>query len=120
MAGDVSSQDEELSYVTRVQERYSDMLMEKPHVIGVGVGLQQRTDPGLGSPSTLSPGVANRTFFPPAPADDSDEIRIMHYCLVVMVTEALLEDALPAEDRIPDQLEGVPIEVRVIGTPTAQ
>jgi hypothetical protein len=74
-----------------VQAKYSDMLMSKPHVQGVGVGLATKG------------------------GQFTDEVAI-----VVMVDEKVPLDQLAPEDRLPDELEGIPIDVQVMGTFWAQ
>ena len=74
-----------------VQAKYSDMLMSKPHVQGVGVGLATKD------------------------GQFTDQIAI-----VVMVDEKVPADQLAPEDRLPDELEGIPVDVQVMGTFWAQ
>lgn len=85
------SPEEQMARVTEVQTRYADMLMHKRFVIGVGVGLASEPHP-----------VA------------------FIYCLVVLVSMKVPPDQLEPEDRIPEELDGVPVEVREVGTFTAQ
>ncbi len=74
-----------------VQAKYSDMLMSKPHVQGVGVGLATKE------------------------GQFTDQIAI-----VVMVDEKVPADQLAPEDRLPDELDGIPVDVQVMGTFWAQ
>lgn len=74
-----------------VQARYSDMLMSKPHVQGVGVGLATKE------------------------GQFTDQIAI-----VVMVDEKVPADQLAPEDLIPKELDGIPVDVQVMGTFWAQ
>ena len=84
-------QQAQMARVTDVQARYADLLMRKKNVVGVGVGLT--TD-----------------------REDTDYI----YCLVVMVSTKVPEHSLDHEDQIPEEIEGVPVEVREVGTFMAQ
>jgi hypothetical protein len=74
-----------------VQAKYSDMLMSKPHVQGIGVGLA--TEGG----------------------QFTDKIAI-----VVMVDEKVPASELAPEDLIPKELDGIPVDVQVMGTFWAQ
>jgi hypothetical protein len=74
-----------------IKEAYGDLLMSKANVVGVGIGLRHRG--------------ANRT----------DEVG-----LVVMVRRKLPNALLAPDDMIPDQIEGVPIDVREVGKVKAQ
>ncbi len=76
-------------YVTAVQDRYTDWLMQKPCVVGVSVGLWDM----LQTPSS--------------------------YCLVVLVSEPPDSTPRPPEECIPNELEGVPVRVMDVGTLTA-
>jgi hypothetical protein len=70
-----------------VQARYSRQLMEMPHVIGVSIGQRE-----------------------------PDEDQTGDYVLVVLVDQMVDEDDLTPSERIPDELDGVPVIVRQIGT----
>ncbi len=70
-----------------VKARYEASLMKKANVVGVGVGFRQRG-------GELTYEVA----------------------LVVSVTRKLPPAQLSPQDIIPDQIEGVPIDVRETGT----
>lgn len=74
-----------------VQAKYSDLLMSKPHVQGVGVGLATKD------------------------GQFTDQIAI-----VVMVDEKVPADQLAPEDLIPRELDGVPVDVQVMGAFWAQ
>ena len=74
-----------------IQAKYSDMLMSKPHVQGVGVGLAMKD------------------------GQFTDDIAI-----VVMVDEKVPADQLAPEDLLPKELDGIPVDVQVMGTFWAQ
>ncbi|GEM_PF-2202025 len=76
-------------YVMHVQEIYTDWLMQKRFVIGVSIGLWDTIDD------------------------------IVYYCLVVLVTAYHSPDDLDTEDRLPEELDGVPIRVQDVGMITA-
>lgn len=80
------AQDEMMAKATLVQNKYTDELMNKPHVMGVGLG--QMPDTG-------------------------------ETCIVVMVDQKVPQEDLPLEQRIPEELDGVKIDIREIGIPTA-
>lgn len=75
-----------IAHATEVQARYADLLLSKAHVVGVGVGFAQRR------------GTATREV-----------------ALVVMVDEKLPAAQLSADDLLPTELEGVPIDVQAMG-----
>lgn len=78
-----------MARITDVQARYTDALMRKKNVIGVAVGLS---------------------------TDDDEDVAHYKYCLVVLVSEKVPERLLDSEDEIPEMIEGVPVEVREMGT----
>ncbi len=69
-----------------VQAKYSDMLMSKPHVQGVGVGLAKKD------------------------GQFTDQIAI-----VVMVDEKVPASELAPEDLLPRELDGIPVDVQEMG-----
>ena len=71
--------------VKQVQQRYTDVLMEKKYVIGVGIGLWD------------------------------EQNQVYGYCLVVMVSVMIPESDLDDDNRIPDELDGVPVKVKALG-----
>ena len=84
------SMDEKTAKATLVQNKYTDMLLAIPHVMGVAIGLQQK----------------NGVY--------TDEV-----CLVVMVDKKVPASELDSQSLIPSQLDGVPVDVQEIGVPTA-
>jgi len=64
--------------------------MRKPNVVGVGIGFRQRS------------------------GELTDELAI-----IVSVTHKVPMEDLAPEDRIPSEIEGVPVDVQVIGIPLA-
>jgi len=77
---------EELERVRTVKQAYERELLQKPNVVGVGIGLRTR-----GGQLT-------------------DELGI-----VVSVTKKQPLDLLEADDLIPTELEGVPVDVQEVG-----
>ncbi|MFZ4829011.1 MAG: hypothetical protein ACOYLB_16805 [Phototrophicaceae bacterium] len=73
-------------YIAEIQQKYTPELMQKPHVIGIGMGM-----------------VKSATA-------EAEELGI-----VVMLSAEQPHDLSDAE-RIPTQLEGVTVEVRLLGT----
>jgi hypothetical protein len=87
----ISSRRAELEKAQAVKAAYQDLLMSKPNVVGVGIGPRYKG--------------GRRT----------EEIG-----LVVMVQQKLPNTMLTPEDTIPTQLEGIPVDVREVGTIEAQ
>lgn len=83
-------QDEQTARAMLVQARYSEMLLDKRNVVGVAVGLRMTGGQYTGE-----------------------------VCLVVMVSHKTPPAELTAEDIIPSELDGVPVDVQEIGTPRA-
>ncbi|MCU0496367.1 MAG: hypothetical protein MUF87_03330 [Anaerolineae bacterium] len=80
--------DEQLqARLTEIQTRYLEMLMSKPNVIGVGIGKRKRSG-----------------------------VYLEEVCIVVMVTQKVPFDQLHPEDRIPQMIEGIPIDVQEFGS----
>lgn len=77
----------EADRISYVQAKYIDELMNKPHVVGVAVGMKQ-----IDGETTQTPA------------------------LVVMVDEKVPLDTLEVHERIPSELEGVPVDVQAMGT----
>jgi hypothetical protein len=69
-----------------VKEAYSGFLMSKPNVVGVGIGLQK-----------------------------AEGQRTGQIGLVVMVSRKVPREMLRPEEVIPEQIDGVPVEVREVG-----
>lgn len=82
----------ELRHVRTVKERYEQELLTKANVVGVGIGLRSHLT--MTTSETLS--------------------------VIVNVTHKVPLKTLAPEDRIPAELEGVPVKVEAIGQPTAQ
>lgn len=76
----------ELDYVRQVKHRHEAELMRKPNVVGVGIGQRWRE----GQPT--------------------DELS-----LIVNVTREVSEEDLAPEERIPERLEDVPVQVQAVG-----
>ena len=80
------AQERDLERLRWVKDRHEADLMDKPNVVGVGIGLRQRSGELTDEPA-----------------------------IVVSVTEKLPSSTLNAEDRIPAELEGVPVDVQAVG-----
>ena len=78
--------DETRDKLTDVQARYADMLMAKPNVVGVGIGLAKVNGEYTDEPA-----------------------------LVVMVVKKVPVEELAPEEVIPQSLEGVRIDVQETG-----
>jgi hypothetical protein len=76
--------------VRAVKRRHEAELMRKANVVGVGIGL------------------------------DDEETEELQPVIIVNVTQMVPQHDLPPADRVPKQLEGVPVEVEAIGHPKAQ
>jgi|GEM_PF-287207 len=80
----------DLQQAQKVKERYERELLSKANVVGVGIGLR---------------GTVTREG---------------SVSVIVNVTHKVPLQALAPADRIPDELDGVPVKVEAIGTPAAQ
>ena len=78
--------DEELDRLRAVRAAHEADLMHKANVVGVGIGLRQREGKPTGEPA-----------------------------IVVSVTHKVSICQLDPEDVIPRELEGVPVDVQVVG-----
>ena len=78
--------DEELNRLRAVKSVYEADLMRKANVVGVGIGLRQLEGQPTGEPA-----------------------------IVVSVTHKAPFSQLAADDVIPRELEGVPVDVQVVG-----
>ena len=76
---------EELARARVVKARHEQELLQKANVVGIGVGIDD---------------------------EDSEEFRPV---LVVNVTHKVPWDELAPADRIPKELDGVPVEVEAVG-----
>lgn len=79
-----------MNRLRRVKEAHEEQLLKKPNVVGVGIGLRQR-----GGEPTDEP------------------------VIVVSVTHKVPSSMLDPDDVIPQQLEGVRVDVQPIGEPRA-
>lgn len=84
------AQDEMTAKAMLVQTKYTEMLMNKAHVMGVGIGLLEK-----------------------------DGVSTGEVCLVVMVDKKVPPSERANADHIPEELDGVKVDVREIGVPTA-
>lgn len=80
------TQEERLAQATVVQAKYTDELMQMANVVGVAVGLIQRSGQPTGSVG-----------------------------LVVLVVKKVPHEQLAENDRIPSELDGVPVDVQEVG-----
>lgn len=87
----MSTQDDRMSLAAEVQARYTDELMRKAHVQGTAIGLAK-----VGGKYT-------------------DQI-----ALVVLVDKKVPISALDAKDVIPQELEGIRVDVQEVGILQAQ
>ncbi len=69
-----------------IKDRYSERLMQKANVVGVGIGFAEKA------------------------GTKTDEI-----CLVVMVNQKVPEEKLDPDDVIPREIEGVRVDVQNVG-----
>jgi hypothetical protein len=77
----------DMNRIQAVKSKYEKRLLRKKNVVGVGVGLRQRA------------------------GELTDEV-----VLTVMVRQKQPDTALRPRDRIPDELDGVPVDVQEVGT----
>jgi hypothetical protein len=83
--------EQDLAQVHAVKAHYEPLLMLKPNVVGVGIGIRQRN------------------------AQPTNQL-----ALIVNVTHKVPWEDLTDQDRIPQELDGVPVDVQEIGSPMAQ
>jgi len=78
----------ELAYhqAAGVRNRYEEELRKKANVLGVGVGMKMREGKPTGE-----------------------------VAIVVLVKEKVPSDQLMPDDVVPDEIEGIPVDVHVIG-----
>ncbi len=69
-----------------VKQRYEMTLLAKANVVGVGVGFRQRGGESTG-----------------------------HIAIIVLVTHKVPRAQLEPEDLLPSEIEGVPVDVHVVG-----
>ncbi len=86
----VMASEKKLERVRAIKRRHEAELMRKAYVVGVGIGLDDET---------------------------SDELKPV---IIVSVTHKVHRRDLAPADRVPKELEGVPVEVEAIGHPKAQ
>ncbi len=79
-----------MNRLRRVKQAHEEQLLKKPNVVGVGIGLRQR-----GGEPTDEP------------------------VIVVSVTHKVPSSMLDPDDVIPQELEGVRVDVQPIGEPRA-
>lgn len=72
--------------IKQVKDQYTDDLMKKANVIGVGIGLVHRGG-----------------------------VRTNELAIIVMVRKKLPHKKLKPEDLIPREIEGVPVDVQAVG-----
>ncbi len=78
--------DEELNRLRTVKMAYEADLMRKANVVGVGIGLREQGGKPTGEPA-----------------------------IVVSVTRKVPPSQLAPDDVIPRELEGIPVDVQVVG-----
>ncbi len=77
----------EIARIRAVKAAHEDELLSKANVVGVGIGLRQRGGEYTGE-----------------------------LALIVSVTHKVPPEELAPEDLIPDEIEGVPVDVQAVGT----
>ena len=83
-------QDEEFERLRAVKALYEDDLMSKANVVGVGIGLRHRGGELTGEPA-----------------------------IVVSVVDKVPPSQLAPDDVIPRELDGIPVDVQIVGKPRA-
>ena len=82
---------QQLSHVLSVKRKYERWFLEKPNVVGVGVGLRH-----------------------------TERVQSSRVIIIVNVSRKVPCEKLSPEDRIPKEVEGVPVEVETVGELHAQ
>jgi len=72
--------------IKKIKDQYAETLMAKAHVIGVGIGFAERGG-----------------------------IMTEEMSLIVMVDQKLPTEALSPDDLIPQEIEGVKVDVQMVG-----
>lgn len=80
------NKDPMMDKISQIQATYADYLMQKKHVIGLGIGKKKKA------------------------GENTDSL-----ALVVLVDEKVPEDELAQEDIIPAKIEGIPTDVQATG-----
>jgi hypothetical protein len=75
-----------LPKIQQVRQAYQDWLMSKANVVGVGVGMRQKQNQSTGE-----------------------------MALVVMVSRKVPKNQLDAQDIIPSEIDGIPVDIQVVG-----
>lgn len=75
-----------LDWVRKVKAKYEALLLSKKNVVGIGIGFKEKD------------------------GQATDQI-----ALIVSVSKKLPADELDAADKIPAELEGVPVDVKEVG-----
>ncbi len=88
----------ELRRAQAVQVRYMDMLLAKPHVVGVALGYTTPANQPAAQPRAAQP---------------------RQVCIVVMVDRLIPTEEQTDADRLPTELDGIPVEVQASGMFTA-
>jgi hypothetical protein len=86
----VAASREYIDQLSRVKTSHEQELMRKANVVGVGIGLRKRGGEYIDEP-----------------------------VIVVSVTRKVPRSMLDTDDVIPQELEGVPVDVQAIGEPRA-
>ena len=81
------SENQDIDHVLEVRAKYEHELLRKKNVVGLGVGFRER-----------------------------DGVRTDELVLTVMVRRKQPRSRLRARDLIPVELEGVPVDVKEVGT----
>jgi hypothetical protein len=81
----------EFQRAAEVKARYEQSLLAKENVVGVGVGIRKREGVYTGE-----------------------------VALIVMVRKKLPSAEVPIEDMVPEEIEGIPVDVQEVGAIDAQ
>jgi len=78
---------DEIAHIQAVKAAHEAELMRKANVVGVGIGLRQRDGQYTGE-----------------------------LALIVSVTHKVPPEELDAEDLVPQEIDGIPVDVQAVGT----
>lgn len=81
----------EFQHAAEVKARYEQSLLAKKNVVGVGIGIRKR-----------------------------EGIYTGEVALIVMVRKKFPSAEVPVEDMLPEEIEGVPVDVQEVGAIDAQ
>ena len=109
--------DNYMARVRAVKAKYEASLLQRPNVVGVGVGLLM-DDADIDVGDDIGFGVDDDDADMDFGVNDVDDDRpagVPAIGIIVNVTHKVPSHKLSLEDRVPETLEGVPVQVQAVG-----